>query len=113
MFSRRVSVSALEFLRRQDRTAREIVLDGRLADDECLNALQEFRQLEKLAMVECGLNTLDNLPALPNLRVLIVNDNGIKDGLQRIPQACPKLQKLSLAGNRIADWTEVVALSVL
>ncbi|XP_055353849.1 acidic leucine-rich nuclear phosphoprotein 32 family member A-like [Paramacrobiotus metropolitanus] len=51
--------------------------------------------MEKLSLIDCNLWSLEGMPRLPNLRVLMLGDNHLKD-LSVIPACFPNLQKLSI-----------------
>ncbi|KAI8683517.1 hypothetical protein NCS57_00016100 [Fusarium keratoplasticum] len=72
----------------------------------------DFLNLQLLELANCGLQALpDNLGQLmPNLRTLNVNFNAIRD-LESL-RFIPRLKKLLVAGNRLADSTMVTELLI-
>ncbi|XP_014678097.1 PREDICTED: acidic leucine-rich nuclear phosphoprotein 32 family member A-like [Priapulus caudatus] len=62
----------------------------------------EFVNLESLSMINVGLTSLKNFQKLPNLKRLELSDNRISGGLQLLAGS-PKLQQLTLSGNKIKD----------
>lgn len=72
----------------------------------------KFVSLETLSLINVGLTSLKNFPALPNLRRLELSDNRLFGGLTNITN-CPNLQTLNLSGNRIKDLEEIRPLAAL
>jgi Leucine-rich repeat (LRR) protein len=72
----------------------------------------DFLNLQLLELANCGLQALpDNLGQLmPNLRTLNINFNAIRD-LEPL-RFIPRLKKLLVAGNRLADSTMVTELLI-
>ncbi|XP_055327336.1 acidic leucine-rich nuclear phosphoprotein 32 family member A-like isoform X2 [Paramacrobiotus metropolitanus] len=62
--------------------------------------LAKFQGLKKLSLIDCNLRSLEGLPRLPDLRILMLGDNNLDD-LSPIPNCFPNLEKLSVVGNRI------------
>lgn len=71
----------------------------------------KFTALETLSLINVGLVTLKNFPALPALKRLELSDNRISNGLNHIN--CPTLACLNLSGNRIKDLEEIRPLAGL
>ncbi|CAJ2510788.1 Uu.00g064130.m01.CDS01 [Anthostomella pinea] len=84
---------------------RKLFLSGNLLSD--FNPQMDFLNLQYLELANCGLQSLPpHLGQLmPNLRVVNLNFNAIENlsGLRYIP----RLKKLLVAGNRLADAGEV------
>lgn len=74
--------------------------------------LSKFSNLEYLSLNLCGLKSLENFPALPNLIKLELSDNKLKSNFQALGKLT-SLTILSLAGNQIANIQELAPLSVL
>ncbi|KAG5660988.1 hypothetical protein KAF25_002631 [Fusarium avenaceum] len=72
----------------------------------------DFLNLQLLELANCGIQALpDNLGQLmPNLRTLNLNFNAIRD-LEPL-RFIPRLKKLLVAGNRLADSTQVTELLI-
>jgi hypothetical protein len=72
----------------------------------------DFLNLQLLELANCGIQALpDNLGQLmPNLRTLNINFNAIRD-LEPL-RFIPRLKKLLVAGNRLADSTMVTELLI-
>ncbi|KAM0428597.1 hypothetical protein ACHAPT_006958 [Fusarium lateritium] len=72
----------------------------------------DFLNLQLLELANCGIQSLpDNLGQLmPNLRTLNINFNAIRD-LEPL-RFIPRLKKLLVAGNRLADSTVVTELLI-
>ncbi|KAI2617441.1 hypothetical protein GGR54DRAFT_607747 [Hypoxylon sp. NC1633] len=86
---------------------RKLFLSGNLFPPSSFDPQVDFLNLQYLELANCGLR---NLPAdlgqlMPNLRVLNLNMNALEDveALRYIP----RLKKLLLAGNRLADAAQV------
>lgn len=71
---------------------------------------RDFLNLQLLDLANCGLQCLpDNLgEMLPNLRVLNLNFNGLSDISALV--GIPRLKRLHVAGNRLADLKMVVKI---
>lgn len=90
----------------------ELILDGWLCSELTLSdksLLEEFTELEFLSMNNCGLTSLRNFPALPQLLKLDLNGNKIVAGLGQL-EILQNLMQLGLADNGIKDVGEVDAL---
>jgi acidic leucine-rich nuclear phosphoprotein 32 family protein A/C/D len=72
----------------------------------------KFTALESLSLINVGLVTLKNFPALPALKRLELSDNRISNGLNHITN-CPALTNLNLSGNRIKELEDIRPLSAL
>ncbi|KAF5680576.1 Septation initiation network scaffold cdc11 [Fusarium heterosporum] len=72
----------------------------------------DFLNLQLLELANCGIQALpDNLGQLmPNLRTLNLNFNAVRD-LEPL-RFIPRLKKLLVAGNRLADSTQVTELLI-
>ncbi|GMT28118.1 hypothetical protein PFISCL1PPCAC_19415, partial [Pristionchus fissidentatus] len=60
---------------------------------------ENLTMLDTLSMVNCGLTSLEGLPLLPELVILDISQNDLKDGLDIVAAKCPKLEKLVLSNN--------------
>ena len=80
---------------------------------ETTQALARFTALATLSATGCGLTTLEGFPRLPALRVLLLAENRVADGLRQLAAAAPGLEKLDLANNRIARVEELAPLAAL
>ncbi|EYC21263.1 hypothetical protein Y032_0020g86 [Ancylostoma ceylanicum] len=66
-----------------------------------------------LSMVHVGLQSLKNLPKLPQLSKLDISDNSIAGGLEHVADNCPELLHLNLASNKIAKVEDLAPLKKL
>ena len=90
----------------------ELILDGWSCSELTLSdksLLEEFTELEFLSMNACGLTSLRNFPALPQLLKLDLNGNKLVAGLGQL-EILQNLMQLGLADNGIKDIGEVDAL---
>lgn len=102
---------ALEKRGRPESEIKELNLDN--AKSSTIEGLNDkFTALETLSLINVGLVTLKNFPALPNLKRLELSDNRLSGGLQHI-NGCPNLVSLNLSGNRIKDLEEIRPLANL
>ncbi|XP_055340972.1 acidic leucine-rich nuclear phosphoprotein 32 family member A-like isoform X1 [Paramacrobiotus metropolitanus] len=90
----------------------EMVFDGKRVPPAVLPLFVKFQGLEKLSLIDCDLWSLEGLPRLPCLRILMLGDNHIDD-LSILPQSCPNLEKLSIVGNKIGLRDELEPLTLL
>ncbi|CAG0912786.1 unnamed protein product [Notodromas monacha] len=58
----------------------------------------QFVNLKTLSLINCGLISLEGLPALPSLKKLDLCDNKITEGWENLLK-CPNLEELALSGN--------------
>lgn len=72
----------------------------------------KFTALESLSLINVGLVTLKNFPALPALKRLELSDNRISNGLNHITN-CTALTNLNLSGNRIKELDDIRPLAAL
>lgn len=102
---------ALEKRGRSEEEIKELNLDN--CKSTAIEGLTDkFTALETLSLINVGLVTLKNFPALPNLKRLELSDNRLSGGLTNI-QNCPNLKSLNLSGNRIKDLEEIRPLAAL
>eukprot|EP01057_Protomagalhaensia_wolfi_P006228 Protomagalhaensia_wolfi_Nauph_80__6227@NODE_937_length_1867_cov_317_845733_g707_i0_p1_GENE_NODE_937_length_1867_cov_317_845733_g707_i0NODE_937_length_1867_cov_317_845733_g707_i0_p1_ORF_typecomplete_len211_score54_08LRR_9/PF14580_6/1_2e18LRR_8/PF13855_6/7_1e05LRR_8/PF13855_6/1_9e06LRR_8/PF13855_6/0_00057LRR_4/PF12799_7/0_012LRR_4/PF12799_7/2e06LRR_6/PF13516_6/39LRR_6/PF13516_6/0_88LRR_6/PF13516_6/6e02_NODE_937_length_1867_cov_317_845733_g707_i0139771 len=96
----------------------EIILDGHKikqfsqADAEFLSKFQEVRLM---SMNQTYLASVAGFPNLPKLEVLELTDNklGPTSSLDSLAKACPNLNTLILAGNRLTDLSFVNGMNQL
>ncbi|KAJ1360716.1 hypothetical protein KIN20_019757 [Parelaphostrongylus tenuis] len=99
----------LELRDRDPATVEDLVLDGcESAEIEGLN--DKLVNLQSLSMVHVGLQSLKNMPKLPQLSKLDISDNSIAGGLEHVADNCPELLHLNLASNKIAKIEDLEPL---
>ena len=79
--------------------------------DEDKSFLEGFIECEYLSLNGTNLKSLVNLPKMPKLQRLELQDNGIEKGLDFVAAAYPDLRTLKLSGNSISDLSEIKYLS--
>ncbi|XP_022085169.1 acidic leucine-rich nuclear phosphoprotein 32 family member A-like isoform X3 [Acanthaster planci] len=110
MMGRRIE---LECRGNSPETVKELNLDNCRSDKGAIEGLSErFDSLEVLSLINTGLTTLKNFPALPNLRKLELSENRISSGLGVLAN-CPKLTHLTLSNNKIKDLEALEPLKKL
>ncbi|XP_033725059.1 acidic leucine-rich nuclear phosphoprotein 32 family member B-like [Pecten maximus] len=72
----------------------------------------EYTNLKSLSLINVGLTTLKGFPNLPNLKKLELSDNRISGTLNHLA-GCPKLEHLTLSGNKIKDIETLKPLAEL
>ena len=94
-----------------------ITLDGIAINhitDEVKSYLENFKSLEELSMVDCKLNSLNNLPDLPNLIKIDLSDNHLKNEDLKELLKYKNLQELRMVNNSgIGDWVQIKLLENL
>lgn len=93
----------------------ELILDkyrGPFLTPSDKSLIESFPNLESLSLTGCGLKSLDNFPALPNLLKLELCDNKLRGSLKPL-SFLGSLTMLSLAGNQISSLIELSDISVL
>ncbi|XP_055336582.1 acidic leucine-rich nuclear phosphoprotein 32 family member A-like [Paramacrobiotus metropolitanus] len=90
----------------------EMVFDGKQVPPSVLPGFAKFQGMEKLSLIDCNLWSLEGMPRLPNLRVLMLGDNHLED-LSVIPACFPNLEKLSIVGNKFGHRDELEPLTRL
>ncbi|VDM54627.1 unnamed protein product [Angiostrongylus costaricensis] len=99
----------LELRDRDPATVEDLVLDGcESAEIEGIN--DKLVKLQSLSMVHVGLQSLKNMPKLPQLSKLDISDNSIAGGLEHVADNCPELLHLNLASNKIAKIEDLEPL---
>ncbi|KAE9413455.1 hypothetical protein Angca_010053 [Angiostrongylus cantonensis] len=99
----------LELRDRDPATIEDLVLDGcESAEIEGIN--DKLVKLQSLSMVHVGLQSLKNMPKLPQLSKLDISDNSIAGGLEHVADNCPELLHLNLASNKIAKVEDLEPL---
>eukprot|EP01054_Gregarina_sp_Poly1_P006617 Gregarina_sp_Poly_1__6616@NODE_3553_length_1011_cov_532_477754_g2255_i0_p1_GENE_NODE_3553_length_1011_cov_532_477754_g2255_i0NODE_3553_length_1011_cov_532_477754_g2255_i0_p1_ORF_typecomplete_len196_score40_90LRR_9/PF14580_6/5LRR_9/PF14580_6/2_3e18LRR_4/PF12799_7/22LRR_4/PF12799_7/0_03LRR_4/PF12799_7/0_00034LRR_4/PF12799_7/2e03LRR_8/PF13855_6/0_00041LRR_8/PF13855_6/0_17LRR_8/PF13855_6/0_042LRR_6/PF13516_6/1_3e04LRR_6/PF13516_6/5_5e03LRR_6/PF13516_6/49LRR_6/PF13516_6/1_5LRR_6/PF13516_6/1_2e03_NODE len=96
----------------------ELILDGhkiKSFTEEDANLLGQCTELKTLCLNQTYLLNLSGFPYLPKLEVLELTDNklGVNSGLDAVAEACPKLNTLILAGNRLTDLSFVKRFALL
>ncbi|XP_038076268.1 acidic leucine-rich nuclear phosphoprotein 32 family member D-like, partial [Patiria miniata] len=110
MMGRRIE---LECRGNNPQTVKELNLDNCRSDKGAIEGLSEkFDSLEVLSLINTGLTTLKNFPALSNLRKLELSENRISSGLGVLAN-CPKLTHLTLSNNKIKDLDALEPLKKL
>ena len=90
----------------------ELILDewrGAELTQSDKSLLESFPSLQFLSMNNCGLRSLSNFPALPNLIKLELNDNRIAGGLEKLA-GLKGLMQLNLAGNPLKTLEDLAPL---
>lgn len=90
---------------------KELNLDGCNAT-EIEGLTDEYSSLEKLSIVDVGLTTLAGFPALPKLVKLDLSGNPIAEGLEALAK-CTSLTTLNLSGNKLASIKDLAPLASL
>ncbi|ETN85756.1 leucine Rich repeat-containing domain protein [Necator americanus] len=102
----------LELRDRDPATVEDLVLDG-CESTEIEGVNDKLVNLQSLSMVHVGLQSLKNLPKLPQLSKLDISDNNIAGGLEHVADNCPELLHLNLASNKIAKVEDLAPLKKL
>ncbi|VDK51434.1 unnamed protein product [Cylicostephanus goldi] len=102
----------LELRDRDPATVEDLVLDG-CESAEIEGVSDKLVNLQSLSMVHVGLQSLKNLPKLPQLSKLDISDNNIAGGLEHVADNCPELLHLNLASNKIAKIEDLAPLKKL
>ena len=100
----------------QEKPITVIVLDGQHINhitDDIKKYLENFKDLEELTLTMCNLNSLKNLPDLPKLTKIELNDNHIKG--EELSNLCKynNLSELRIANNIIKNFEEINCLEKL
>ena len=99
-----------------DKPTTVIVLDGQLINhmtDDVKKYLENFKNLEEIALAFCNLNSLQNFPDLPKLSKIELSDNHIKgEDLSNLTKY-KNLSKLRIANNNIKNIDEIKSLESL
>ncbi len=92
---------------------KEIILDYQIIkelNEQDKQYIESFKNLEKLNMSYCKLFSLKNLPMLPNLIKIELNDNNLSEkDLVKLLQF-PKLSEIYIANNLIKSFEELKQL---
>ncbi len=73
--------------------------------------LEKFTKLDFLAINDCGLTSMKNLPWLPGLLRLEMTHNLLDSGFEHLKY--PKLMILKLRGNRVSTFETIKPLQKL
>lgn len=69
--------------------------------------LEKFIECTHMSFNSCGLKNLKNLPVMPKLKKLDLQDNKLQTGLEYIADRCKQLEVLKLSGNLISNVNEI------
>ena len=100
----------------QDKPTTLVVLDGQHINhitDDIKNYLENFKDLEELTLSFCNLTTLKNLPDLPKLSKIELNDNHFKGEELSFLCKYKNLSELRIANNSIKNYDEIKCLESL
>lgn len=93
---------------------KELTLDYQIIkqiNQETKNYIEKFKNIEKFNMSSCKLISLENLPKLPNLIKIELNDNFLTEkDLVKLSQY-PQLSEIYVAKNHISSFEELKSLS--
>ena len=96
---------------KQPADIKKLVFDGTVGITNIVG-LDRYTNLELLSLNGVGLSTLEGFPTLPHLKKLELNDNKITGPLNALSKArLYGLERLNVAGNKIADLTDLDCLS--
>jgi len=87
-------------------TLKQITLDGHIIcklNEMSKKYIENFIYLEILNMSSCKLFSLENLPILPNLIKIEINDNNLTDNEIKKLANFPKLNEIYAANNKISN----------
>lgn len=93
---------------------KELLLDYHFIKEinkEIKNYIEAFKYVEKLSMSSCKLYNLDNLPYLPNLMKIELNDNNLTEKEIIKLKKYPLLSEIYAANNNIKSFEELKELS--
>ena len=82
-------------------------------EDEVKKELESVSNLLCLSLNNCKLETLENFPTLPNLVRLEIMDNEFPADDLKYLSGLTSLQSLSLANNKIAEFTQLEPLKAI
>ena len=99
-----------------DKPTTVVILDGQQINhitDDIKNYLENFKDLEELTLSFCNLSTLKNLPDLPKLSKIELNDNHFKGDELSLLCKYKNLSELRIANNNINNFDEIKCLENL
>eukprot|EP00389_Voromonas_pontica_P004855 GDKH01007226.1.p1 GENE.GDKH01007226.1~~GDKH01007226.1.p1 ORF type:complete len:281 (+),score=66.69 GDKH01007226.1:120-962(+) len=73
---------------------------------------KKFPKVEFLSLIACDIASLDNFPTISGLRHLLLSDNHIKGGLDKLV-SMPELETLYLGGNHLKSLSDLEPLKQL
>ena len=92
----------------------EIILDYQIIgelSELTKNYIEQFKNVEKLYMCSCKLYSLENLPKLPNLIRIQLNDNNLHEKEIKKLHSFPQLNEIYAANNIIESFEDLEELS--
>jgi Leucine-rich repeat len=90
----------------------ELTLDNAKSPDANFLRTKNFTSLKYLSMINCGLRSLAGLPALPSLKIVVLNGNRLTGDLSFLSR-CDKLQYVDLSENLIGATESLAPLQWL
>ncbi len=91
-----------------------LTLDNQIIGEitkEIKDYIQVFKNVKKLNMISCKLYSLDNLPELPNLIKIQLDDNNLTEKEIIKLKEYPKLSEIYVINNKIDSFEELKQLS--
>ena len=96
------------------RNTKVLTLDNHIIGEiskEIKDYIQVFKNVEKLNLISCKLYSLNNLPELPNLIKIELDDNNLTEKEIIKLKEYPKLSEIYVINNNIASFEELKQLS--